>query len=136
MRLTSHDNLTVWSIRHDLFGPGRFDPQALHHASQPSAPSRHFPGPCRHADPVVIRVVEHPQAPQPADCHPCESHGTAVPSPGLFPAWLIYAPVLRSVWPWTMPSTSTHAPTMPAPVLAFRQDQPVPATGSLLDIWA
>ncbi len=119
MRIEPHENLMVWSIRHDQFGPGRF------HAILPDhSRTEHIHSP---AQAISIKVVQETMAPGPADCPPCDR--------GDFPGFSSDPPASNGV---TSQGGDTHGPGVSAPAadLSFSHGQAVPGTGSLLDIMA
>jgi len=136
MRLESHENLTLLSIRHDLFGPGRFHPAIAHPNRALHAHHLHHLRLQVHPKPhVEVRVVESASPPQPADCPPChvtdpsQIHPRHTPTPA----------TAGTAWPYIATARPTDTRSIPAPfpmAQDFVYGQPVPATGGLLDIMA
>jgi hypothetical protein len=147
MRVGPHENLAVGSIRHDVYGPGRF--AAI-------APGRlrvvevHYGGHGIPTVPVVagslavggihVRVVNQPSEAAAADCPPCDRG--AFPGFGSDPP----APYAATVPPASpTPLDGPSDPGGPASATAsspgaggggFVQGQAVPGGGGMLDIMA
>jgi hypothetical protein len=147
MRLEPHENLSVWSIRHDLYGPGRYHPHlrryhhGIHHHEHPhhhhglhARVHRHDH--CDRWEPCeVVRVVERPIRPEPADCRPCHCGGETLSMP--YPPDKTYPaagppPEMDLV---TVPA-DIAPPSEPGALQGYFRGQPVPASGNLLDVFA
>lgn len=141
MRIEPHENLTVLSIRHDWFGPGRFHP-AIPRSHPSTHSARHLHDVHLHharlgfsLRPVIEqRAIEHVSGPQPADCRPCHSGEPARPS--MNPVLLLYAPTIAVAWPFNAIHADPAALLPPIAVQRFAHGQPIPATGGLLDVLA
>lgn len=143
MRIEPHENLTVLSIRHDRFGPGRFHAlkAGLGHKAHAH---RHEHSAAAHAHQlhtrpqtrprVEVRVVEHTRQPQPADCRPCH-HGEPA-RPSMNPVFLLYAPTISVAWPYNALHADPATLLPPVAVQRFAHGQPVPTLGGLLDVLA
>jgi hypothetical protein len=145
MQVEPHENLTVWSIRYDRFGPGRFRPTTPRHdrcadrpqVSRPDGDHADRARSCgTHHRPIERRVVEHTHQPHHAHCQPCHCDKSAQPQPEMFPFWLLFAPALRYVWPFTAAQPGSVTSLPPIPVQDFAHGQSVPPLGGLLDILA
>lgn len=130
MRIESHENLMVQSIRHDVFGPGRLATIApgrvrvvhVHH----------------HHRQAQVRVVHQPQSSMPADCPRCD-HGEFPGFSSDPPATVTVTAPLNATTPVgtsSILSGSPNAPAVEAVAPGFVQGQWVPGIGGLLDIMA
>ena len=137
MRCEPHENLTIWSIRYEHFGPGRYD----HHNHRCDVPEvRHCePRPCAldaHRRPdAPKRVVEQTHGLSQVDCYALRG-GDATGS----------QPAVRMNWPWgvnalpivdyiTVPA-DIAPPSEPGAIQGYIYGQAVPTHGNLLDILA
>ncbi len=139
MRIQPHENLTVWSLRHDQFWHDRYSPvsnvrEQVVRAQDHVHKHLHIlmePKPIREHD--RREVVHESGSARPADCHKCD-HGEAAESGE-------YTPYLPDVW-------QTEAPQSESPLMVtvyfdktsvsqgFTHGQSVPSAGSFLDIFA
>jgi len=111
MWIQPHGNLAVFTIRHDLFGPGRFAliPPGGVRVDHPAATAA-----------VQVHVVEKTVSAAPADCHRCD-HGAVGGFGADPPAWQ---------------DGSASSPAESGGAHGFAQGQVVPASGGLLDVMA
>ena len=126
MRIEPHENLAVWAIRQDMFGPGRW---------APPVPGRTHVQVQRQEVPVVhVKVVHESHRLSPADCPPCDRGGFpgyATPSgKGIRNAFL---PAIEPAEPTC---ESGPAPGPQAGGVTLSHGQIIPGTGGLLDIMA
>lgn len=149
MRIQPHENLSVWSFRHDQFWHDRYSPLTggrervvrvqdrvhnhVHEHIHISVEPEHV----RHLD--RVDVVRKTEASPPTDCHPC-ARGEACEDSG-------YTPYMSGGTPG---QAGLNDPALSAdldPVLlviydksaisqGYTHGQSVPAAGSMLDIFA
>ena len=136
MRIDAHGNLTVYAIRHALYGIERFAHSHHHHAHQPAC-RVHQPYPCDRYEPAAharpIHISQHPEpiiarpCPDQADPHADTQTTTLTALPGGLP---------NIVTKWiTVPANLAPA-SAPGALQGFYYGQPVPNVGNLLDVVA
>ncbi len=137
MWIRPHENLTVWSIRNDLFGPGRFADHSHARVRGVNDMIRtHHHAPVGPARPVVhahVKKIEKTLSLSPADCHPCGR--------GVQPGGDSYSPGSTvGTTPLAPLSDPASKGATPPGELGITQDfahsQRIPAVGGLLDILA
>jgi hypothetical protein len=135
MHLEPNDNLAVSSIRHDLYGPGRFHPIHHHHHHNDHVHEDHKDTSRVHRQPDVVRVVQQSQRPKPADFQPCQCGGETRLN--------VYPP--DKAYPAAIPIPEIDIVTIPADIAppsekgalqGYIYGQAVPANGNLLDVMA
>jgi len=125
MRIQPHENLAVWSIRQEVYGPGRFDPADRLPSVQAD------PAPGARSERIDTWTPNRPvPGANPTETVDLRPYGCACPTPTTGADLAI--PMTEIV---TTPADLAPAMT-PGAVQGYFQGQPVPTTGNLLDLVA
>lgn len=135
MHVQPHENLMVWTIRHDLFDTERFQP-SFHHHHLHLLRHNHEALRAGHFDRWHHRLVDHLQRTEPDDCRPwqCDDeayvdfHTSSKAYPSIFPPM----PEVDLV---TVPA-DIAPPSEPGALQGYIYGQAVPTSGNLLDVMA
>ncbi len=134
MRLESHENLMVWSIRHERFDLERLD-SIFHQPHHRQDAFVHQAERCDRWEPCVdVHIVDLPHRPEPADCWSYRCGETTLgvyPPDKAYPA-AIPMPEIDIV---TIPA-DIAPPSAPGALQGYIYGQAVPTSGNLLDVMA
>ena len=129
MRTEAHENLAVWTIRHELYGIERF--VRSDRFQQPDS-RVHPPCPVDRFEPSRAgRHVHKPQRPEPLSPQPCPDHPTDKPTHEPTPM-LCPQPTTELI---VIPA-DLAPPTEPGAIQGYLYGQPVPFIANLLDVVA